>query len=53
MIIFITVVATEGDFDIFSVGSTLDIQWVMWSLVDMGCCSIQNAVVWACDGERL
>ena len=53
IIIFIAVVATEQDFDSFSVGSILDIQWVMWSLVFMGCCGTQKVVMWDCDVERL
>ena len=53
MIIFIAVVATKRDFDSLMVGSLLDIQWVFWSLVDMGCCGTQKAVVRACHVGRL
>ena len=53
MIIFIAVVATERDFDSLMVGSLLDIQWVFWSLVVMGCGGNQKAVVWACHVGRL
>ena len=45
IIIFIAVVATKRDFDSFSVGSILDIQWVLWSLVFMGSSGTQKAVM--------
>ena len=53
IIIFIAVVATKRDFDSFSVGLILDIQWVLWSLVYMGCNGTQKVVMWACDAGRL
>ena len=53
IIIFIAVVATEQDFDSLMVGSLLDIQWVFWSFVDMGCGGTQKAVMWACHVGRL
>ena len=53
IIIFIAVIATERDFDSFGLGCLLDIQWVLWSLVDMGCSGTQKAVMWACDAGRL
>ena len=53
IIIFIAVVATERDFDSFGLRCLLDIQWVLWSLVDMGCSDTQKVVMWACDAGRL
>ena len=52
MIIFIAVVATKRDFDSIMVGSLLDIQWVLLSLVDMGCSGNQKVVMWACAAGR-
>ena len=53
IIIFIGVVATERDFYSFGLRYLLDIQWVLRSLVDMGCSGTQKVVMWACDAGRL